>query len=236
MSYDELYRWAQVAVLCGRSVEDIQDLQITPQTSVRCHVGRKRCTARPQVVVSEWINENHLIWTLCAGLAESGLDQDWTHRFNTHYRSKWVHIQKMVQDSQGVERFLLDIRPPPILMAVFTHSHGPVSKSQAIMSTPASTRSDGGLLELLRQVYHGGMSSTDVFYVVLYEADVTGVAPESPPYSALGLPDPHSIPLLNLPPPYEHIPGSDLAGIHERYATPPPPYRGTSPSPPDWTP
>ncbi|KGO38140.1 hypothetical protein PEX1_073250 [Penicillium expansum] len=236
MSSDKLYRWAQVAALCGVSIEDIEDLQITPQASVRCHVGREHSISRPQIVVSEWINENYLIWTLCAGLTESGLDQDWTSRFNIHYRSQWVHIQKIVQYTQGVQRFLLDIRPPPMLMAVFAHGDGPVSHSQAIMSTPASTRPSGGLLKLLRKVYHGGMSLTDAFVVVLYEADVTGVAPESPPYSALGLPDPHAVPLLNLPPPYEPIPESGLAGLPERYLTPPPPYRGTSPAPPDWDP
>ncbi|KAJ6139168.1 hypothetical protein N7471_005654 [Penicillium samsonianum] len=234
MSSDQLYRWEQVGVLCGGPVDD---LQITPQASIRCHVGRTRCTSWTWTVVTEWINENHLIWTLCAALADSGLDPEWTHRFDLHYRGQWVQIQSIVQQTQGVERFLLDIRPPPMLLAVFAHHDGATARKFAIMSTPACTRPGGGLLNLLRHVYHGGVSSTDEFIVVLYEADVTGVAPESPSYSALGLPDPHSAPFLNLPPPYQYTPGSDLVGLRPvRYATPPPPYRGISPAPPDWTP
>ncbi|EKV06043.1 hypothetical protein PDIP_80730 [Penicillium digitatum Pd1] len=88
MSTDELHRWARVAVLRGRSIEGLEDLQITPRASVRSHVSREHSTACPRTMVSEWINENHLIWTLCADLAESDADQDWTRGFNTHYSSQ----------------------------------------------------------------------------------------------------------------------------------------------------
>ena len=221
----ELHRWARVAVLCGGLVED---LQITPQASVQCHIGRENNTPWAMTVVNEWINENHLIWTLCAALADSGLDQEWTHRFDIHHRGKWRRIQAMVQETQGAERFLLNIRPPPMLLAVFAHYDGPTARYHAIVSTPASTRPDGGLLDLLRYVYHGDVSSTDIFDVVLCGADTTRIAPELPPYSALGLPD-HSIPILNLPPPYGYTPGSDWSELFpERYSTLPPPHRGTS--------
>ncbi|KAJ5800209.1 uncharacterized protein N7518_002277 [Penicillium psychrosexuale] len=229
MASDELsellHRWERVAVLCD-----------APQASVQCYIGREHSTSWTMTVVNEWINENHLIWTLCAALADSGLDQEWTHRFDLYYRREWRRIQLMVQVTQGAERLLLNIRPPPMLLAVFAHHNGSTARYHAIISTPARTRADGGLLNLLRHVYHGGISSTDVFDVVLCGEGMTGIAPESPPYSALGLPD-HYIPVLNLPPPYENTPGSDWSELFsERYPTPPPPYRGTSPAPPSWTP
>ena len=81
MSSDELERWAQVAELAGGPVED---LQITPQASIRCHVGRQLSFPWPETVITEWINENHLIWTLCAALADSGLDREWTQGFDLY--------------------------------------------------------------------------------------------------------------------------------------------------------
>ncbi|KAJ5479608.1 hypothetical protein N7530_005117 [Penicillium desertorum] len=211
MSSDELERWAQVAELAGGPVED---LQINPQASIQCYVGRQLSFSWPQTVITEWINENHLIWTLCVALADSGLDREWTQGFDLYFRSQWVQIQSTVQQTQGVDRFLLDIPAPPMFMAVFAHNTGPAIRYHSIMSTHAGTRPGGGLLYLLRHLYHGGFSLTDVFIVVLYDGDVTGGAPQLPPSS-----------------------DSDLADLFpERYATPPPPYRGTSPAPPDYAP
>ncbi|CAG8903694.1 unnamed protein product [Penicillium egyptiacum] len=121
MSSDELGKWAQVAELSRGPVED---LQITPQASVLCHVGRQLCTSWTETVFTEWINESHLIWTLCAALAESGLDREWTQGFDLYFHRQWVQIQSTMQQIQGVDRFLLDIPTPPMMMAVFGHSNG----------------------------------------------------------------------------------------------------------------
>ncbi|CAG8037097.1 unnamed protein product, partial [Penicillium nalgiovense] len=196
------------------TTQSFEDLQITPQASMQCYVGRQLCVSWPQTVITEWINENYLIWTLCAALADSGFDREWTQGFDLYFRSQWVQIQSTVQQTQGVDRFLLDIPAPPMFMAVFAHNTGSTIRYHSIMSTHAGNRPGGGLLYLLRHLYHGGVSPTDVFIVVLYDGDVTGGAPQLPPSS-----------------------DSDLAGLFpERYATPPPPYRGTSPSPPGYSP
>ncbi|KAJ5423505.1 hypothetical protein N7491_008721 [Penicillium cf. griseofulvum] len=224
MPSTDAYKWERVEELYGAP---ITDLQITPQPPVMCYVSLDYGISCPLVVVDEWISENHLIWTLCAALAKDGRDRIWTRRFDHYHRAQWVQIQENVRMMQGVDRFLLDIPPPPMLLAVFRLRASNTSSphSHAIMATPASPRSRGGLLGLLQLVHHGLYSPADAFTVVLYDSDVTGVAPQSPPLSLLGLQLPDSssdIPAaLDNPPPYELASEPDLSGLIERLATPP---------------
>ncbi|KAJ5952667.1 uncharacterized protein N7479_011080 [Penicillium vulpinum] len=234
MPSDDTSRWGNVAVRYGGPVAD---LQITPQACVRCNVNRvpNSATSQPVIVVNEWISEDHLLWTLCAGLAATGLDPDWTRSFNAYHRLHWAHIQAMVQRAQGINRFLLDIRSPPIVLAQFIHHDGSRVHDYPITATSIGDRSRGNLLKLLHYVYHGGFSSTDTFTVALHRSSVTG----SPPYAALGLPDPHAAPVPNLPPsdrPSSESGLQELLEDPERLTTPPPPYRGPSLAPPDWAP
>ncbi|KXG47812.1 uncharacterized protein PGRI_016820 [Penicillium griseofulvum] len=237
MSSTDAYKWEQVEELYGAP---ITDLQITPQRPVMCYVSLDHGISRPLVVVDEWISENYLIWTLCAAFAKHGSDRIWTRRFDDSHRDQWVQIKEIVRRMHGADRFLLDIPPPPLLLAVFQvrDSQTSSSHSHAIMATPASPRSRGGLLRILRHVYHGNYSPNDVFSVVLYDSDVTGVAPQSPPLALLGLqPDSSDITAASdIPPPYELASEPDLSGLGERLNSPPPPYRTTSPAPPGWTP
>ncbi|KAJ5812853.1 hypothetical protein N7447_009876 [Penicillium robsamsonii] len=147
---DDAHRWNQVAELLGGPVAD---LQITPQPSVRCYIGQFLGTSWPLVTVNQWINENHLIWTLCAALATHARDDDWTRTFENNHRAQWDQIQESVEQAQGADRFLLDIPSPPLLLAVFRSTSRSLRQNHAIMATPASIRSNGGLLDLLRFVY-----------------------------------------------------------------------------------
>ncbi|KAJ5458035.1 hypothetical protein N7475_009423 [Penicillium sp. IBT 31633x] len=227
------HSWARLAELCGGPVDD---LQITPPACVRCNIGLSGTPGPwPLIVINHWINENHLIWSLCAGLAETGLNTAWTRSFNDLHREQWVRIQENVSRTEGAARCLLNIPAPPILLAVFTHQTGPNAPrtNNIIMATPASTRPDGGLLKLLRFVYHGGIDLADHFVVILYEQDLTGFAvPESPRPSGRGWlleqsfePQPRR-PAL---PPYREVPDED-------HDAPPPPYRESSPPPPGYAP
>ncbi|KAJ5616919.1 hypothetical protein N7537_002033 [Penicillium hordei] len=175
MSSKEFFRWAKGAALCSGPLE---------ATALHCHIARAGIDTWPLIVVDELINANYLIWTLCAHLAESGLDQDWTRKFNTQHRSQWVQAQTIVQQTQGADQFQLDIPTPPMVQAVFTY----IDKSRApryltIKSTPAGPRPGAGFLELLQYASSPDRSSTDVFIVTLDEEDATGGtgAPGPPP-------------------------------------------------------
>ncbi|KAF7523966.1 hypothetical protein PCG10_006270 [Penicillium crustosum] len=178
MSPKEFFRWAEGAALCSGPLE---------ATALHCHIARAGINTWPLIVVDELINGNYLIWTLCARLAESGLDQDWTRKFNSQHRSQWVQTQTTVQQTQGVDRFQLDIPLPPMVQAIFTY----IDKSMApryltIKSTPGGPRLGAGFLELLRHASNIDRSSTEVFIVTLDEEEVagsTGVPPGPPPMS-----------------------------------------------------
>ncbi|KAJ5978061.1 hypothetical protein N7501_001403 [Penicillium viridicatum] len=177
MSAKEFFRLAaKGAPICSGPLE---------ATPLHCHIARAGISTWPLIVVDELINGNYLIWTLCARLAESGLDQDWTRKFNTQHRSQWVQTQRIVQQTVGADRWQLDIPLPPMLQAVFTY----MDKSMApryltIRSAPASPRLGSGFLELLQYSSNPDRSPTDVFIVTLDEEDVpggAGVAPGPPP-------------------------------------------------------
>ncbi|KAJ5178324.1 uncharacterized protein N7500_001023 [Penicillium coprophilum] len=231
---DDAHQWEQVAELHGG--RPVADLRITPQISLRCHVGQFLGTAWPLVTVDQWINENHLIWTLCAALAAHGQDSYWTRSFEDTHGAQWDQIQASVEQAQGADRFLLAIPPPPLALAVFRNSNRTAGQNHVITATPAGVPSNGGLLDFLRYVYHGGVTLADVFIVALHGREFTGLAAISPPYAPLGLPDPNSdVPVLVLPPAH----GDDTPLPPYRDATPPPryspppPYNDDSFAPPD---
>lgn len=175
MASKEFFRWAAETALCSGPLE---------ATALHCHIARAGINSWPLIVIDELINGNYLIWTLCARLAESGLDQDWTRKFNAQHRSQWVQTQALVQQTQGVDRFHLDIPLPPMVQAVFTC----IDKSMApryltIKSTPGGPRLGAGFLELLQYSSSPCHSSNDVFIVTLDEEDVTGGTPGPPPMS-----------------------------------------------------
>ncbi|CAI7644159.1 unnamed protein product [Penicillium viridicatum] len=163
MSAKEFFRLAaKGAPICSGPLE---------ATPLHCHIARAG-------IIDELINGNYLIWTLCARLAESGLDQDWTRKFNTEHRSQWVQTQRIVQQTEGADRWKLDIPLPPMMQAVFTY----MDKSMApryltIRSAPAGPRLASGFLELLQYSSNPDRSPTDVFIVTLDEEDVPGPPP-----------------------------------------------------------
>jgi hypothetical protein len=53
--------------------------------------------------VSEWINASYFLWKMCATLADSGADPEWTEAFEL-WRSTWDHIleELLVSEDTGV--------------------------------------------------------------------------------------------------------------------------------------
>ncbi|KAJ5782591.1 hypothetical protein N7457_004365 [Penicillium paradoxum] len=210
--------WDELEELYG---EPVDDLTITPRACIRCNVGRAQTPYPwPLIVVNEWISENHLLWSLSASLAETGLDEQWTQTFNASFSEYWTQIQDVINRTEpGAARSLLSIPKPPIEVAFFTHTVGRVNNNFAIVSTPPDTRAGAGLLNLLGYVYHEGIPLDDHFHVALCNGRVAARMFD------LLMPSPQDLGWL---------PGS--SGYTELETVPPPPYSEDSPLPPDYSP
>ncbi|KAJ5350130.1 hypothetical protein N7541_007857 [Penicillium brevicompactum] len=95
--------------------------QSTSQPSIICRVIREgQYTEGAQVPVSTWINTDYFLWTLCAGLAASETDEQWTLEFETKYQDCWKEIQARVREVGGSYRFGLRIPAPPVFEVEIT--------------------------------------------------------------------------------------------------------------------
>lgn len=218
----------RLAMLCG---EGPDGRQVRPSPRIGCIIGRAGNQGPwPLILITEWISGNHLIWALCAGLAKTGLDAEWTRTFNNHFRNQWAQIKATVNRTHpGTPRRLLDIPPPPVLQVTLTHTVGPKTESFTIWATQVGMRRDRGLVNFLSYVNSTAVARADRFVALLKDEVRTGI-PRS-----RNLPGPEL--LLEqpfLPPPLVRR-VSQLSTIH-RGPAPPPPYRPSSPAPPDYTP
>ncbi|KAJ9483701.1 hypothetical protein VN97_g9688 [Penicillium thymicola] len=169
MSSREFHRRAKSGVLASEPLE---------ATVLHCHIVGASIKDWPLIVVDELANGNYLIWTLCARLAESGLDQEWTQKFNSQHRSQWVQTQAIVKQTEPANRAKLDIPLPPMLQAVFNYvDRSRTPRSLTITSTPAGRRPKSGFMDVLLHASNPHSSSTEVFLVSLHETDVNGPPP-----------------------------------------------------------
>ncbi|KAK9852735.1 hypothetical protein MYU51_007927 [Penicillium brevicompactum] len=156
MSHAEI--WEQVRELYGGA--DISILQRPYHLAVPCWVFiNDRITMHTSLVIQMFISENHLLWSLCAGLANSHEDPEWTDMFNLYYRAEWERIEAAVAMFPGPERFLLPISPPPLAWAIFRYV-GPDrfnvfedADEIEVRASPANVRHNADLLTLLEYIH-----------------------------------------------------------------------------------
>lgn len=121
--------WQRIHPIYGVPIAAEQALE---QPSIFCHVVRgSKALAKAPVPISTWINTNYFLWLLCAGLADDGIDKDWTSSFESNHRACWNEIQNRVNEIEGSYRFGLAIPPPPVFAAVITHVSARSSTSQS---------------------------------------------------------------------------------------------------------
>ncbi|KAJ6142969.1 hypothetical protein N7471_002422 [Penicillium samsonianum] len=63
-----------------------------------------------------WISASHFLWTMCATLAEAGIDPEWTVTFGK-WRPQWNKIQVQVK-TFGYTQFSSEIPPAPVGLAL----------------------------------------------------------------------------------------------------------------------
>ncbi|KAJ5795121.1 hypothetical protein N7457_001720 [Penicillium paradoxum] len=153
-------------------------LQATKQPTIYCDVHQVDNLAPLSwaVEVSTWINTNHFLWSLCAGLADSGTDKDWTGTFNAQYRLVWEEIQARVQEVDGEYKFGILIPEPPVQDAMVIHRPGnPMQQTWKLRSHPrhvhatpqVTSYSWSGLWRFLRFVTENQSTVSGRFEVVL---------------------------------------------------------------------
>ncbi|KAJ5943376.1 hypothetical protein N7516_003544 [Penicillium verrucosum] len=169
MSSREFHRRARSGALASEPLE---------ATALHCHLVGRGIKDWPLVVVDELANGNYLIWTLCARLAESGLDPEWTQKFNSQHRSQWVQTQGIVKQTEPANRAKLDIPLPPMLEAVFNYIGRSMTPSSLIIrSTPPGRRPGAEFMQLLLHASNPHRSSAEIFLVKLNETDEDGPSP-----------------------------------------------------------
>lgn len=138
---------------------DISVLQRPYQLAVPLWVFvNDRITLHTSLVIEDFISENHLIWSLCAGLADSHDDPEWTEIFNLYYRAEWQRIQTAVAQFPGPERFLLLVGPPPLAFGIFRYvGHDRFNLFEdadiiEVRAAPAGARHNADLLRLLEYI------------------------------------------------------------------------------------
>jgi hypothetical protein len=88
-----------------------------PQAIFNFHVCRDSHPTRGATGKSEgWANTSYLLWSMCATLADAGIDVEWTHTFE-QWRPQWDRIQDHVK-SYGYTHFSSEIPPAPIGFAL----------------------------------------------------------------------------------------------------------------------
>ncbi|KAJ5347988.1 uncharacterized protein N7506_001241 [Penicillium brevicompactum] len=234
MSHAEI--WEQVRELYGGA--DISILQRPYHLAVPCWVFiNDRITMHTSLVIQMFISENHLLWSLCAGLANSHEDPEWTDMFNLYYRAEWERIEAAVAMFPGPERFLLPISPPPLAWAIFRYV-GPDrfnvfedADEIEVRASPANVRHNADLLTLLEYIHSDRyLSAMEV------DEDDHGVSPiwdNETPGGFAPMPMPIAVGGLQgtngNPPDYEEVAdhyGPNQNIDYDRLSSPPPEYNG----------
>ncbi|EKV08346.1 hypothetical protein Pdw03_4520 [Penicillium digitatum] len=90
-----------------------------PHVLMHCNVCRDTTSLlKTSVSIDKWISTEYFIWEMSAGLADSGVNPQWTEFFEDECKEKWVQIQgefKSIADLP--ERFLHEVPAPPFQIA-----------------------------------------------------------------------------------------------------------------------
>ncbi|KGO76803.1 hypothetical protein PITC_089210 [Penicillium italicum] len=90
-----------------------------PHILMRCNVYRDTTSLlKTSVSINKWINTEYFIWEMSAGLADSGVNPQWTEFFEQQYKQTWVQIQDEFESIADLpERFLHKVPSPPFQVA-----------------------------------------------------------------------------------------------------------------------
>ncbi|KAJ5997248.1 hypothetical protein N7522_008908 [Penicillium canescens] len=95
-------------------------------------IVRRESQAEPSAshVVNTWVNTSYLVWAACAALADDGVDQEWTAKFE-RWRPTWEKVQADVKYFEegpsefSLNKFFLKIPAPPIYRVLVQQFDGP---------------------------------------------------------------------------------------------------------------
>jgi hypothetical protein len=211
--------WQRIHPIYGVPIAAVE---ATEQPSIQCNLVRdNQPLLKSSITISTWLNTNYLLWLLCAGHADSGIDEQWTIAFESKHRWCWNEIQARVQEIDGPYRFGLVVRPPPVFSAVITHiyENDPVNYSFRIcaedcpsyLAPPATEMPRNGVWGFWQFLAEREAFFPDSFNVVL---ETWQTVASSLPYSTSFEPSSLSSPSLSV----ETLP------TYSRSSSPPPSY------------
>ncbi|CAI7668598.1 unnamed protein product, partial [Penicillium crustosum] len=90
-----------------------------PHILMHCNVYRDTTSLlKTSAYIDKWVNTEYFIWEMSAGLADSGVNPQWTEFFENQYKEKWVQIQNEFESIADLpERFLREVPIPPFEVA-----------------------------------------------------------------------------------------------------------------------
>ncbi|CAI7614417.1 unnamed protein product [Penicillium glandicola] len=90
-----------------------------PRVLMHCNVSRDTTSLlATSVSIDTWVDAEYFIWEMSAGLADSGVNPQWTKFFEEQYRGKWMQIQNEFESIADLpERFLHKVPAPPFQVA-----------------------------------------------------------------------------------------------------------------------
>ncbi|KAJ6137760.1 hypothetical protein N7471_004246 [Penicillium samsonianum] len=90
-------------------------MRAKPRILMHCNVCRDTASLlKTSVSIDKWVNAEYFIWEMSAGLADSGVNPQWTEFFQKQYQEKWAQIQSEFENIADLpERFLRQIPVPP---------------------------------------------------------------------------------------------------------------------------
>ncbi|CAG8012181.1 unnamed protein product [Penicillium nalgiovense] len=90
-----------------------------PRVMMHCNVCRDTASVlKTSVSIDKWVNAEYFIWEMSAGLADSGVNPQWTVFFEEQYQEKWMQIQSEFESISDLpERFLHKVPVPPFQVA-----------------------------------------------------------------------------------------------------------------------
>ncbi|KAI2716083.1 hypothetical protein DTO012A7_3570 [Penicillium roqueforti] len=94
-------------------------VRATPHILMHCNVCRDTTSLlKTSFSIDKWVNAEYFIWEMSAGLADSGVNPQWTEFFEEQYQEQWIQIQSEFMGIADLpERFLHEVPLPPFQVA-----------------------------------------------------------------------------------------------------------------------